>query len=38
LLRFPALAHSVASDHVDGAQPAADRLRRLSQRRPLMRY
>jgi IclR family pca regulon transcriptional regulator len=38
LLRFPALARSVASDHVDGAQRAADRLRRLSQRRPLLRY
>jgi IclR family pca regulon transcriptional regulator len=38
LLRFPALAHSVASDHIDGTQHAADRLRRLSQRRPLVRY
>jgi len=38
LLRFPALAHSVASDHTDGVQRATERLRRLSQRRPLMRY
>jgi len=38
LMRFPALAHSVASEHVDGVQRAADRLRRLSQRRGLLRY
>jgi IclR family pca regulon transcriptional regulator len=38
LMRFPALAHSVASEHVDGVQRAADRLRRLNQRRGLLRY
>jgi IclR family pca regulon transcriptional regulator len=38
LMRFPALAHSVASEHVDGAQRAAERLRRLNQRRGLLRY
>ena len=37
LLRFPALAHSVASDHNAGLQRANERLRRLSQRRPVMR-
>ena len=38
LMSFPALAHSVASEHVDGAQRAAERLRRLNQRRGLLRY
>jgi IclR family pca regulon transcriptional regulator len=38
LLRFPALAHSIASDHVDAPQHAGERLRRLSQRRPMARY
>jgi IclR family pca regulon transcriptional regulator len=38
LLRFPALAHSVHSDHNNGAQIAATRLKRLNQRRPLLRF
>ena len=38
LSRFPALAHSIASDHIDGVPRATERLRRLSQRRPVVRF
>ena len=38
LLRFPALAHSIASEHVEGAPTPSDRLRRLGQRPPVSRY
>jgi IclR family transcriptional regulator, pca regulon regulatory protein len=34
LARFPALAHSIASDHADAAPHGNERLRRLTQRRP----
>lgn len=37
LMRFPALARSIASDHSDGAPHATGLLRPLSQRRPLVR-
>jgi IclR family pca regulon transcriptional regulator len=38
LARFPALAHSIASDHIDGVPHATERLRRLNQRIPLVRF
>jgi IclR family pca regulon transcriptional regulator len=38
LVRFPALAHSIASDHIDGVPHATERLRRLGQRRPMARF
>jgi IclR family pca regulon transcriptional regulator len=38
LLRFPALAHSVHSEHIDGVPIAATRLRKLTQRRPGVRF
>ena len=38
LARFPALAHSIASDHIDGVPHATERFRRLNQRIPLVRF